>query len=130
LRYTEVSPAAPVQSWRRRLFGADRRPDEAVLARGRGRAVAQSEPNKILTPIVAIELSVVSLMGLEFPHRETADYWDFMYYSFTIAVCYQTSDVSVSSVRIRRVTLVHAILSFLFVTAIIGFVVNVISNVT
>jgi uncharacterized membrane protein len=68
--------------------------------------------------------------GLEFPQRETADYWDFMYYSFTIAMCYQTSDVSVTSVRIRRVTLVHAIFSFLFVTAIIGFVVNVISNVT
>jgi uncharacterized membrane protein len=69
-------------------------------------------------------------MGLEFPHRETADFWDFMYYSFTIAMCYQTSDVSVTSVRIRRVTLVHAIFSFLFVTAIIGFVVNVISNIT
>jgi uncharacterized membrane protein len=68
--------------------------------------------------------------GLEFPQRETADYWDFMYYSFTIAMCYQTSDVTVTSVRIRRVTLVHAIFSFLFVTAIIGFVVNVISNVT
>jgi uncharacterized membrane protein len=68
--------------------------------------------------------------GLEFPQRETADIWDFMYYSFTIAMCYQTSDVTVTSVRIRRVTLVHAIYSFLFVTAIIGFVVNIISNVT
>ena len=68
--------------------------------------------------------------GLEFPQRETADFWDFMYYSFTIAMCYQTSDVTVTSVRIRRVTLMHAIFSFLFVTAIIGFVVNVISNVT
>jgi uncharacterized membrane protein len=68
--------------------------------------------------------------GLEFPQRETADFWDFMYYSFTIAMCYQTSDVTVTSARIRRVTLVHAIFSFLFVTAIIGFVVNVISNVT
>jgi uncharacterized membrane protein len=68
-------------------------------------------------------------MGLEFPHRETADFWDFMYYSFTIAMCYQTSDVTVTSVRIRRVTLVHAIFSFLFVSAIIGLVVNVISNV-
>jgi uncharacterized membrane protein len=53
-----------------------------------------------------------------------------MYYSFTIAMCYQTSDVSITSVRIRRVTLLHAILSFIFVSAIIGFVVNVISNVT
>jgi uncharacterized membrane protein len=69
-------------------------------------------------------------MGLGFPERATADFWDFMYYSFTIAMCYQTSDVTVTSVRIRRVTLVHAIYSFLFVTAIIGFVVNIISNVT
>jgi len=69
-------------------------------------------------------------MGLDFPERTTADFVDFMYYSFTIAMCYQTSDVSVTSVRIRRVTLAHAIFSFLFVTAIIGFVVNVISNVT
>src|SRR5215469_162250 len=69
-------------------------------------------------------------LGLEFPERPTADFWDFMYYSFTIAMCYQTSDVTVTSTRIRRVTLVHAIFSFLFVTAIIGFVVNIISNVT
>jgi uncharacterized membrane protein len=69
-------------------------------------------------------------LGLEFPERSTADFWDFMYYSFTIAMCYQTSDASITSVRIRRVTLMHAIFSFLFVTAIIGFVVNVISNVT
>ena len=69
-------------------------------------------------------------LGLEFPERPTADFWDFMYYSFTIAMCYQTSDATVTSTRIRRVTLVHAIFSFLFVSAIIGFVVNVISNVT
>jgi len=67
--------------------------------------------------------------GLEFPQRETADFHDFMYYSFTIALCYSTSDISVTSARIRRVTLLHAIFSFLFVTAIIGFVVNIISNV-
>ena len=68
--------------------------------------------------------------GLKFPERPMADFWDFMEYSFTIAMCYQTSDVTVTSTRIRRVTLVHAIFSFLFVSAIIGFVVNVISNVT
>jgi len=67
--------------------------------------------------------------GLEFPHREMADFHDFMYYAFTISLCYSTSDISVTSTRIRRVTLLHAIFSFLFVTAIIGFVVNIISNV-
>jgi len=77
-----------------------------------------------------IDGKLIYHLGLEFPERPTADFWDFMYYSFTIAMCYQTSDVTVTSTRIRRVTLVHAIFSFLFVSAIIGFVVNVISNVT
>jgi uncharacterized membrane protein len=78
----------------------------------------------------AIDGKTVYEKGLEYPQRETPDFWDFMYYSFTIAMCYQTSDVSITSVRVRRVTLLHAIFSFLFVSAIIGFVVNVISNIT
>jgi uncharacterized membrane protein len=77
-----------------------------------------------------VDGKIIYRQGLEFPDREIADFWDFMYYSFTIAMCYQTSDVSITSVKIRQVTLIHAIFSFLFVTAIIGFVVNVISNVT
>ena len=68
--------------------------------------------------------------GLQYPESLAADFWDFLYYSFTIAMCYQTSDVTINSVRIRRVTLLHAILSFIFVSAIIGFVGNVISNIT
>jgi uncharacterized membrane protein len=39
-----------------------------------------------------------------------------MYYSFTIAMCYQTSDVPVTLARIRHVSLFHAIFSALFVT--------------
>jgi len=66
--------------------------------------------------------------ALAFPGQSTPDLWDFMYYSFTIAMCYQTSDVSISGTAIRRLTLMHAIYSFFFVAAIIGFVVNVLSN--
>jgi uncharacterized membrane protein len=66
--------------------------------------------------------------GLEFPGGKLVDYWDFMYYSFTIAMCYQTSDVSVSSTSMRRLTLIHSILSFIFVALVIGLVVNVVSN--
>lgn len=66
--------------------------------------------------------------GLEFPGGQLADYWDFMYYSFTIAMCYQTSDVSISNAPMRRLTLIHSILSFIFVALIIGLVVNVVSN--
>jgi len=66
--------------------------------------------------------------GLEFPGGELVDYWDFMYYSFTIAMCYQTSDVSISNPSMRRLTLVHSIISFIFVALVIGLVVNVVSN--
>lgn len=66
--------------------------------------------------------------GLEFPNSGLAGYWDFLYYSFTIAMCYQTSDISVTSIAMRRITLIHAIVSFIFVSAIIGLLVNLISN--
>jgi uncharacterized membrane protein len=67
--------------------------------------------------------------GLDFPMDGLADYWDFLYYSFTIAMCYQTSDISITSVKMRRLTLVHSILSFIYVSCIIGLVVNLVSNV-
>jgi len=66
--------------------------------------------------------------GLDFPGQTAPDLWDFMYYSFTIAMCFQTSDVSISGAALRRLTLMHAVYSFFFVAAIIGFVVNVLSN--
>jgi uncharacterized membrane protein len=66
--------------------------------------------------------------GMAYPNRKLPDYWDFMYYSFTIAMCYQTSDVTITNNVIRRITLLHAIFSFFFVAAIIGLVVNILSN--
>ena len=66
--------------------------------------------------------------GMAYPNRPRPDYWDFMYYSFTIAMCYQTSDVTITTALVRRVTLVHAIFSFFYVAAIIGLVVNILSN--
>ncbi|MBW1867821.1 MAG: DUF1345 domain-containing protein [Deltaproteobacteria bacterium] len=66
--------------------------------------------------------------GLVFPGAEIVDYWDFMYYSFTIAMCFQTSDVNLSTGPMRRLTLIHSIISFIFVVLVIGLVVNVVSN--
>jgi uncharacterized membrane protein len=65
---------------------------------------------------------------LTFPGQSTPDFWDFMYFSFTIAMCFQTSDVSINGTELRRLTLLHAIYSFFFVAAVIGFVVNILSN--
>ena len=52
-----------------------------------------------------------------------------MYYSFTIGMCYGTTDVPILGAPIRRLTLLHAIYSFFYVAAIIGIVVSVLSNV-
>lgn len=67
--------------------------------------------------------------GLEFPDAQVVDYWDFMYYSFTIAMCYQTSDVTITMPEMRRATLLQAIVSFVFVLVILGFTVNAIGAV-
>lgn len=62
---------------------------------------------------------------LQFPgHSEAMDYWDFLYFSFTVAVAAQTSDVTVISSRLRRLVLVQSVLSFLFNAAIIGLSIN------
>jgi uncharacterized membrane protein len=63
---------------------------------------------------------------LHFPDNEASpDYWDFLYFSFTIAVAAQTSDVSVMSRAMRKVVLAQSILSFLFNAAILGLSINI-----
>lgn len=52
-------------------------------------------------------------------------YWDFIYYSFTIAVACQTADVATGTTSARRFTLLQSVLSFLFNLAILGFSINV-----
>ena len=63
---------------------------------------------------------------LQFPGNETnPDYWDFLYFSFTIAVAAQTSDVCVHSRAVRKVVLAQSVLSFFFNVAIIGLSINI-----
>jgi len=65
-------------------------------------------------------------VSLKFPDQnESLDYWDFLYFSFTIAVASQTSDVSLCSGRARRTALAQSILSFFFNAAVLGLSVNI-----
>lgn len=63
--------------------------------------------------------------GLEFPGDRPPDYRDFVYYSFVIGCAAQTGDVNTVSPAMRRVTLVHGIVSFVFNTAILALTINV-----
>jgi uncharacterized membrane protein len=63
--------------------------------------------------------------GLKFPNDDAPDYWDFLYFAFTMGAASQTSDVSVTAKRMRRFVLAHTILSFLFNTTVLALGVNV-----
>jgi len=59
--------------------------------------------------------------GLEFPGAEKEpDYLDFAYFSFVIGMTAQTADVSISGRTLRRMALLHGILSYGFNTAVIA----------
>ncbi|PUA17211.1 DUF1345 domain-containing protein [Glaciimonas sp. PCH181] len=65
-------------------------------------------------------------LPLRFPDEEkNPDYWDFLYFSFTLAVAVQTSDVSVMTRSMRKVVLVQSVLTFLFNSAILGLSINI-----
>lgn len=67
--------------------------------------------------------------GLKFPNEGQPDYWDFVYYSFVIGMCFQVSDVSAVSRQMRRLTLAHSVLAFFFNTAVLALAVNVATSV-
>ncbi len=62
---------------------------------------------------------------LTFPSSPEPVFWDFAYFSFTIAAACQTSDVATCGVAMRKVALAHTIIAFLFNAAILGFAINI-----
>lgn len=63
--------------------------------------------------------------GLEFPGDGEPGIWDFLYYSFVVGMTAQVSDVQVTDSYMRRLTLAHGVLSFLFNAVILALAVNV-----
>ena len=62
---------------------------------------------------------------LHFPQTSMPVFWDFAYFSFTIAAACQTADVATNQVAIRKVVIAHTVISFLFNAAVLGFAINV-----
>ncbi len=63
--------------------------------------------------------------GLIFPGGGDPDYYDFLYYSFVVGMTCQVSDVQVAEKGLRRLTLVHGVVSFFFNTVILALAVSV-----
>jgi len=68
--------------------------------------------------------------GLEFPGNEVPDYIDFAYFSFGLGCTFQVSDISVTSRKIRRIALVHGLLSFVLNTFVVALTINLIAGLS
>lgn len=67
--------------------------------------------------------------GLDFPGTAPPDYADFIYYAYVIGMTSQVSDVQVLSADLRRITLVHSLLSFAFNMLVLALSINVVAGV-
>ena len=68
--------------------------------------------------------------GLDFPNDNKPGYLDFAYFSFVLGMTFQVSDVQVTSKRLRKLALLHGILSFGFNTFIVALTINVIAGLS
>jgi uncharacterized membrane protein len=66
--------------------------------------------------------------GIDFNDSGAPDYPDFAYLSFTIGMTFQVSDTNISSKRVRRTALRHALLSFPLGAVIIATAINLVSG--
>lgn len=66
--------------------------------------------------------------GLKFPDEGEPDYLDFAYYACVIGMTSQVSDVAVMARHMRRITLIHGVLSFIFNITILAMSINIIGG--
>lgn len=66
--------------------------------------------------------------GLVFPEENEPDYLDFAYYSFGLGCTFQVADVNITSRKIRRLTTVHSLISFVLNTFVVALTINLIAG--
>ncbi len=62
--------------------------------------------------------------GLDFPGDTEPGVYDFLYFSFVIGMTGQTSDIAITSTDMRKLNLLHSIVSFFFNTTLVAAAVN------
>jgi len=66
--------------------------------------------------------------GLVFPGTDEPNDYDFAYFSFVIGMTFQVSDVAIKDSGVRRLALIHALVSFGYNTTIVALVINLVSG--
>ena len=65
---------------------------------------------------------------LLFPGQQAPTYGDFLYFSFTIGMTFQVSDVQIADAAIRRIVLLHGIVGFFYTTGILALTINLVAG--
>lgn len=68
--------------------------------------------------------------GLDFPGDNEPDFIDFAYFSFVLGMTFQVSDVEISSRKIRRLSLLHSLIAFIFNTVIVALTINALAGLS
>lgn len=66
--------------------------------------------------------------GIDFPGTDEPDYWDFVYFAFTLGMTFQTSDVALKAGHVRRIATAHCLAAFVFNLGIVAFTINVLGG--
>jgi uncharacterized membrane protein len=65
---------------------------------------------------------------LIFPGGQRPTYGDFLYFSFTIGMTFQVSDVQIADAGIRRLALLHGATSFFYTSVILALMINLVAG--
>lgn len=116
-----------------------------------GALIAHPDENRIEVPLILVSLGLAWVFantvfafhyahlyyqqrdkkdraGLNFPGGATPGYWDFLYFSFTLGMTFQTSDVVIDGAHMRRIALAQGVMAFLFNLGILAFAINTIGS--
>jgi uncharacterized membrane protein len=66
--------------------------------------------------------------GIGFPGTKEPDYWDFLYFAFTLGMTFQTSDCDITAPAIRRVVVGHCLAAFTFNLGVLAFTINALGS--
>jgi len=76
------------------------------------------------------EKSTKGGFGLNFPGNDEPDFIDFAYFSFVLGMTFQVSDVEISDRTIRRLSLLHSLIAFIFNTVIVALTINAVAGLS
>jgi uncharacterized membrane protein len=66
--------------------------------------------------------------GIDFGHSDPPAYSDFAYVAFTIGMAFGPPEIQITDRAIRKVSLGHALLSYVFGTGVLAVTINVVAN--